>query len=178
MAGIDIATTNISGISPREKFFIDTNVLAFLHFGYPSPRLRPSKIAAYSNFISGLLGNGNDMYVSALTLQELLHLLERLECARAFGKVHVKTFRAMPAERAKLETRLKSIVRQIYINYKIVDDTVGRADIDKIIKNYSGHSYDPMDFIVVDHHHGRCVNFITDDADFRNDNRIKAYFCN
>jgi predicted nucleic acid-binding protein len=180
MANIDISTINTSSIDSSEEFYIDTNILAYLHFGFLSKSWDEEKISAYSNFIACLLNNKNIISVSTLTLQELIHLLERLECIRICGNAKVKKFRRMLAEREKMEIILKAIISQIGDCYRIVDDKVSRIDIDNILKNYSSHLYDPIDFIIVDHHrkHHKYINFITDDADFRNDTSINVYYCN
>jgi len=79
-----ISSTDLSTISNNDSFFIDTNVLSFLHYGYNPD---PVKVNTYSTFISSLLKKDVKLYVSVFNLQELLHIVEKLEYFKYIIKI-------------------------------------------------------------------------------------------
>lgn len=172
-----ISQVDISSIKSSEQFFVDTNVLCAIHFRHS--QWLPDKLAAYSAFILALHKNHNTLYVSAFSLQELYHLIERAEYrvynASQAVRLTKKQFRGLPVERANLAREIRDIHTEIASQYKIANDEVRKDDMDEFVRSYCTHSYDPIDFIVVNHYHDLCNNFITDDSDFQNDSRLTVY---
>lgn len=65
--------------------------------------------------------------------------------------------------------------QQILEQYTLVDDEMDVKDVNDFIKSYDTHTYDPIDFAVVNHYSSHCHNFITDDSDFQSDVNITVY---
>lgn len=61
-------------VKPADEFFIDANVLYFLH---SDKSVQNQKRLAYLSFIKQLQENGNVLFVSSLNLQEVLHVIEK-----------------------------------------------------------------------------------------------------
>lgn len=123
-----ISEMNVENILKEEVFFVDTNVLLEVHFGF---RIwAEEKIACYANFILDLLNNGNKLCVSALNLQELFHAVESNEF-RQYKRVHhedrnftKKMYRAITDERQRLAEDLKSKHLEISEQYSVVPGNV------------------------------------------------------
>lgn len=175
-----ISEITLENISKEEVFFVDTNVLLGVHFG--SRSWSREKIDCYSNFILGLLNNGNKLCVSALNLQELFHAVENNEFRqykevnhnndRTFTK---KVYRAIEEERQRLAEDLRSKHLEISEQYSVISGSITNNMIKNFIRDYENHFYDPIDFITVRYNTCEIVNFITDDADFQKDSGIVAY---
>lgn len=174
-----ISEMNVKNILREEVFFIDTNVLLAVHFGF---RIWvEDKIACYANFILDLLNNGNKLCVSALNLQELFHAVENNEFRqykevnhedRSFTK---KMYRAIKTERQRLAEDLQNKHLEISEQYSVVSGNVTNGMIKTFLGYYENHFYDPIDFITVRYNADGIINFITDDADFQKDLDIVVY---
>lgn len=186
----NIAQASLTGISPDTRFLLDTNVLYFIHAGYPG---RPgsqysNKCAQYSSFVIDLIRNGFHLYTTAANVQELLHVIEnkeyRLYCqrnhlSRSYGAQNFfskKDFRGLPSERSRLAQVFSAVVGQIESTYLIFDVSLLEKRVSSFAGTLANHRYDPMDYIVVEDSlsFGR-VNFITDDQDFQADTRLQVW---
>lgn len=174
-----------ASIPSDTKFLLDTNVLYFIHAGYPvSPASSSAaKCAQYSSFVSNLLANGFCLCTTAANIQELLHLIEKKEyelycrnhrlSTKSYSK---KDYRGNSAERATLARRLAAVLTQIESTYRIIDVTLQQKEIKSFVGTFPTHRYDPIDYIVVEDSiaAGR-FDFITDDKDFQSDTRIQVW---
>ena len=174
-----ISNVNVSAIGKDEIFFVDTNVLLAVHFGF-SRNWSAHKIGVYASFILALLKEDVTVCVSALNLQELYHLVEKCECNLYYGSprnnvVNLKRYRRIASERSRIAQDLRSKHLEISEQYSVVESVVDVKNVEDFINNYESHSYDPIDFFTARHNGKNCVNFITDDADFRRDSNINVY---
>lgn len=172
-----IQKTEISHISEKSHFLIDTNVLLSIHYGACVHQWSAKKKQVYSTFIGDLLKRGNPLHVSALNLQEVCHVVEKTQFKLLYGSVNgsLKRFRRNNTERKKLQYTLENIFTQIQELYDILPDSVTERDVNDYVANYSTHIYDPIDYFVVDHNCTTCMNIVTDDRDFHDDGRINVY---
>ena len=171
ISGVDVST-----IDKGEIFFVDANVLFAIHFELST--WSRDKIEAYSSFILELLKNGITICVSALNLQEVYHLVEKIECQNyieAHTGMKPKAYRRISAERSRIAQDLRNKHLEISEQYSIVPSLVNSNMIEDFIGKYESHSYDPIDFFTVKYNEKKCVNFITNDADFRRDSNINVY---
>lgn len=170
-----IQSVDVTKLKSSDTFFLDTNVLCAVHF---QTTWSQNKIDVYSSFVQALLMKGITIYVSALSLQEFYHLVEKKEreiYEVVNGKISKKDYRKITNERDRIANELKMIHRQIVSQYTVVDDEIDVDDLDDFLTNYTMHFYDPIDFALVSHHSSSCPNFITDDKDFQTDSSINVY---
>ena len=172
-----ILEVNVSEIDSSEVFFVDTNILLALHFGLS--RWNDEKKSAYANFVFTLLNRGNELCVSMLILQELYNLIEKLEYEQ-YRAIHEnisrKGYRKICSERERIANDLRSKHLEIVEYYTLVQSSVTQNFVENFINRYESHLYEPIDFMMVKHNGKNCINFITDDSDFRNDSGISVYF--
>lgn len=185
MGCCSISSITLNQIDPCLDFLVDTNVLFFVHSGNFTAKQNP-KATLYSNFISDLLKNKNQLVTTTAFIQELFHCIEneeyKLYCKKnklktgSFGK---KKFRALPHERSKLQKKLNTSFIEIKNFYDIIDSHLHQLDLDSYVSNYTNHLYDPIDYLTISK---QCsfsvapVNIITDDKDFQNDPSINVYY--
>jgi predicted nucleic acid-binding protein len=161
-----------------DTFFVDANVLIFLH--NPLPESKKERAAAYSDFIQKVKKDGCGLYVSILNIQEFFHVTEKLYhelyCkteAVNIKEFNIKSYRSLTSERNSLATKQQAFWSELKDFYKIVQEEIHHGDIDAFIAQYADHKYDPIDYIVTNHH--KPVNIITNDRDFWNDEDIVTY---
>lgn len=170
-----ISTVDVNKMTGKETFFLDTNVLCAVHF---QTKWDSGKINAYSSFVRDLLLKNITIYVSALSLQEFYHLIEKIEYESYIAnhnRISKKDYRRMSSERNRIANLLELIHKQIKEQYVLVNDVLDLEDLNEFVGNYSNHMYDPIDFALVNHHASNCSNFITDDKDFQIDSNITVY---
>jgi len=163
--------------STNDVFYIDSNILFLLHGGFVVEPQKICEASAYSNFIEYLRAIGCHLCVSALNVQEVLHLVERKHF-QAYGKkytdkIRIKEFRRMKEERQKLRAIQMSIFSQINESYEIIPETIYDKDLKGFVDEYHIHYYEPIDYILVNHH--LPLRVITADKDFYSDKRINVY---
>ena len=171
-----ISDVDVSKIDKSEIFFIDANVLFAIHFELST--WSRDKIKAYSSFVLALLENGVIICVSALNLQEVYHLVEKIECQNyieAHTDIKPKAYRRIAVERSRIAQDLRNKHLEIAGQYSIISSFIDSNMIENFIGKYESHSYDPIDFFTVKYNEKKCVNFITNDADFRRDSNINVY---
>lgn len=174
-----ISEIDVSEIKENEVFFVDTNVLLAIHFDLSS--WRDAKKSIYANFVLSLLNNGNKLCVSMLNLQELYNLVERLEYEQyrlTYPNISRKDYRKIETERTRIKTDLQSKHAEISEYYSLVPCLITGEYVKNFVDNYSSHLYEPIDFLVVRHNSNKCVNFITDDSDFKYDSNIMVFSYN
>ncbi|MDV0447474.1 hypothetical protein MsAg5_13730 [Methanosarcinaceae archaeon Ag5] len=166
-------------VDPNEVYFIDANVLLFIHLNDKKRNQKTNKKIVYSRFVEYLQENGNSIFVSTLNLQEVLHVVEKIEFDQYHQinpKTKFKQYRQNKYERHKLKQKLDEILNQITQSYSIEDDSITKEDVESFVSDFERHLYDPMDFFTV---HLRCqpnskFNYITDDSDFKNNNLFQT----
>ena len=174
-----ISDTDFDSMSNEEIFFVDTNVLFAVHF--LELRWESEKVSQYSNFILGLLKNGNKICVSALNLQELFHLVENNEFRQyktvnhLGGSFNKKMYREIEEERARLAQDLQNKYLEISEQYSVVSGNITGDMIKQFLDDYNKHFFDPIDFLTVKYNSNDIVNFITDDSDFKKYPEINVY---
>ncbi|MDV0447350.1 hypothetical protein MsAg5_12350 [Methanosarcinaceae archaeon Ag5] len=166
-------------VDPKEKYFIDANILLFLYTDDTDRSQNKNKIKIYSDFVKYLKNNGNPLFISSLNLQEVLHVIEKKEydnyCKENQCRVKLKRYRRNHQERKELKMKLGSLLQQIVQNYSVEGDSVDIKDIEAFVSSFDTHLYDPIDFFAVDSRCSRSrFNYITDDSDFKNNLNFKT----
>jgi predicted nucleic acid-binding protein len=171
--------TVTASFSEEDTFIIDANVLILLHSSMTSTE-DISKASCYSNFIQELLKSKCTLCVSALNLQEVFHVIERLrykmhlkDSGLKIKDLKLKEFRNISCEREKLSIIQRSKWSQITTTYTVLEDTVTESDLSDFLSGYTTHVYDPIDFLVAKHNSP--MNYITDDKDFTKNMDITVY---
>ena len=161
-------------------YILDTNILAALQF--PHINWKQEKVAAYFEFILKLLKNNATLYVSTLSLQELYHLAEKIAYNHyciinnlSQKQLHQKQYRKIIEERKRLAENLQAIHSIIAEQFTLIEERISIQDTQNFVNAYAKHSYDPMDFLLVEHNFNRCRNIITDDKDFQTDHRLNVF---
>jgi hypothetical protein len=158
-----------------DVFFIDANVLIFL-YGPPAKR-NEQKSAAYSNFIQKLRSAGCNLCVSSLNAQEFFHVMEKIHHEKyrkdKATSLTIKKYRKLFPERRRLARIQQTIWCELQGAYAILQEQINPFDLDMFVKSYANHRYEPIDYIVADHH--KPIHIITDDQDFANDENVVAY---
>ncbi|WNY22943.1 hypothetical protein MmiHf6_02370 [Methanimicrococcus hongohii] len=171
-------------VPPDEHFFVDANVLYFIYYNDQNFEKTKMKADAYRKYIKNLRNNGNPLYISALNLQELLHVIEKAEykkyCRNNNTRITLKEYRGYQNERIAVKNKLQSTIQQIYSDYFITDETVDFETIRLLIQTYDRHHLDPIDFLAVcpkcRKNKSVCRNFnlITADSDFKRNMKFKT----
>lgn len=165
------------GICPKDTIFVlDTNVLYFVHSGYVMPT--NAKSLSYSNVIQTILSNGYSIAVSALTIQELLHLVEKKEhelyCSsnslspQAYTK---KAYRQDMTQRRLLKSKLSTILSELSL-YKLEDGEIAINVLNQFSKEFDLHTMDPIDYALVKGYDLAKTVFVSDDKDFQSNSSI------
>ena len=161
----EITEEELTGV---DRFLIDTNVLIMLHCNELTERER--KLASgYSNFISHVRSRGCVLCVSALNIQELFHVVERIYFniyKNSHGDCSLKAYRRVESERSALATIQRRIWVQIREMYQIIDAPISVVVLEQFLASYEAHCYDPVDFFITTHTLAK--NIITSDTDFDN----------
>ena len=167
---------------PDETVFIlDTNILYFVHSGYYLPT--DSKSVIYSNLLQKLIDDNRDVVVSALSVQELLHLIERksyeMYKKNTGFKGSKKDYRSIPEERESLQRKMQTVLTELSTAYKLIDGEIREHQMSQFIEELLTHHYDPIDYALVDGSTscGKVV-FISDDVDFQFDSKIDLVTAN
>lgn len=182
MAVCNIENLDISTISPNEIFILDANILSYLYSGYVLDQQKALKASKYSNFISGLLSNGNNISTSAAYVQEVLNYIEKTEYnlykkRSPTNQLNRKQFRNNTVFRSIVEKKTNNVYSAICQNcYNVYDINISKQTIDGFVNNFGHHVYDPIDYIVAeDLSVNNRLNIITDDRDYRSDSRLQVY---
>lgn len=179
MAVYDIEKVDISMISPDEIFILDANILFFLYSGYTLNAKKSIKASKYSNFISSLLSNGNNISTSAAYVQETINCIENTEfdLYKKNHPINKKKFRYNPTLRSIVSAKTNNVYTAICQNCcDVYGATITKQITDKFVNDFCNHTYDPMDYIAVENLISiNRVNVITDDRDYRGDSRIQVY---
>ncbi|MDV0446141.1 hypothetical protein MmiAt1_17580 [Methanimicrococcus sp. At1] len=171
-------------IDLSDVFFVDTNVLYSVYFKKLEINENDERIEAYTDFLLKLQQNGNKLYISSLNLQEVLHVIEKEEyrdfCRQNRLRINWKTYRKNIFERQKVRNKLLNAMQQINSNYIIAEDSVFYSDLFQFVQSFEEHRLDPIDFLVTyskyisANQSGEIFNYITDDSDFKTDNRFQS----
>lgn len=180
MAVTKLQDFNLSLCDKKNKFVLDTNILYFIHSGYYVPS--DTKHAKYSNIIQQILTNGNQLLVSTFCLQELIFGIENKEykkyCTNNGLNEHIftkKDFRKNLCLRTAVESKIKVVLTEIKSTYTISDGQITKENIQKLVDDFSKHTYDPIDYLMVKNMLSYSdLTFITDDSDFTNDADIEV----
>lgn len=167
---------DVSKFDSNTVFVLDTNILYFVHSGYYLPTDQKSR--CYSNIIQQLMMSGFSIYISTLSLQELLYGIENKEYkiyCRAnnlntdtFSK---KQFRNIPTQRNRVKSKLEQVMNELSI-YQLQDGCIKSEHINEFVSTYEVHKMDPMDFALTKNNDiEKCV-FVTDDNDFSSINSL------
>lgn len=173
-----VADFLLENFSADTTFLLDTNVLYFVHSGYYMPS--NPKSLAYSNLLQQLLTAGRKVVLSALNIQELLYGVENkeydlyLHATRQNRQAYTKKeYRGNTVERAKLFSKMNTILAELSSTYECADAVVGYSQIGDFLHNLQTHRYDPIDYILVENYRGKGnIVFISDDKDFQADSTI------
>jgi len=169
---VDISTFDTTSFGPSDVFFLDTNIILYLH--YP-PYNSAYKAVIYSNFIAGLQKSGCSLRVSSFNVQEAFHVIETLELNSYNSKQSTplsrKSFRNK--YRSYIGTQASALWSQIKSNYQIENAIINRDMLDEFINNYTHYRYDPIDYLLTANH--PTCNIISSDYDFSSDPAISVY---
>ena len=162
---------NIKNYSKGVVFVLDTNVLYFVHCGFYASDT--TKASAYSNIIQRIVENGNDIRVSSLSVQELLHLIEKkeFEIYKKKNKLpdtfNIKKYRQITAQRTLVMRKLKVVLSELSLLYKFDDSVVAMSTLDNHVCNFEHHRMDPVDYVLTNLYSSANTVFISDDKDFQ-----------
>lgn len=162
-------------INKSEMFALDTNVMVWTFYSKAS-FTSSYQTLAYPNFISYLINSGNDLYVTAVNLNEMFHFIEKNEfdlynASLPVGKyVGKKTFRAIKSERLKVKAEITLIYQQLEAikNIKIVGSTLELDKLNQFLLKYGIHNCDFFDYYLIEFCNNNNLSIITDDIDFDN----------
>lgn len=167
----------IPAIDPNIEFYVDANVL-FYSYDQGNQNNPSEKMKAYSKFLTALAENGNSLYISSLNLQEVLHLIEKIEhsgyCTASSSHIGLKKYRRNNPERKKVQQKLNAVLQHIKSNYSVADDGITFENIESFVQNYDKHLYDPIDFFVTNARNRSTLNYITDDSDFKDNSKFQT----
>ncbi|WNY23158.1 hypothetical protein MmiHf6_04620 [Methanimicrococcus hongohii] len=182
---------SLESVPSDEQFYVDANILYFIYFCDQDSKINKTKSKTYLKFITKLQNSGNQLHISALNLQELVHVAEKAElekyCQNNNIRMTLKKYRDIQEERLIIQDKLETILQQICSTYFVTDEFVDLNTIHLLIKTYNRHRFDPIDFLAVCPKCRDCksvsqnFNIITDDSDFkknskfRNDPNINLY---
>ena len=181
MSVTKICDFDIAKVIDTDVFFLDTNILFFIHSGYYAQTT--SEFVEYSNIVEKILNNGNSIFVSALNIQELLNGIENKEYLlylnannlnkKTFTKKH---FRNDSTLRLNVKSKLLIAMQEIECAYNIVDGNISLSLTKDFVTNYENHHYDPMDYYFVKNtfDYSDSITYITDDKDFQFDSSINV----
>lgn len=162
-------------INKNEMFALDTNVMIWTFYSKAS--LTPSyQTTIYPNFISYLINSGNDLYVTAINLNEMFHFIEINEfdiykaSLNPGNRIGKKAFRAIKSERLKLKNEITLIYQQLEAikNIKIIGSTLELDKLNEFLSKYDIHNCDYFDYFLIDYCNKNNLSIITDDIDFDN----------
>lgn len=179
----DIIGKSLSDLSitTDDIFFLDSNILLWLYGGYSINQLDIYKVSVYSSFVSLLMQSGVDLWTSAGNLQEVLNLVERREfelykIRTGNRNLRKKDYRKIPAERTNVKSKMNAVKSIILSLCDVKRLVITKEQINRFVSTVDSQYYDPMDFFVVENAiANRRINILTDDRDFRNDNRISVF---
>ena len=161
-------------IDKEDCFFIDSNILCYLHSGKQYPQQEQMSIIEYSNFISKLMTQGNKLFVTSLNLQEVFHVIEKIEYddyCKKNNYINKKKYRQIATERMNVKNKMTKAWLQIKNQYEIVDDTITFQQIESFVLNLDTHFYEPIDYVTSERGI-KDFNYITNDSDFTHDNKF------
>ena len=173
-----ICNFNVNTYPKDTIFVLDTNVLYFVHSGYVMPT--NAKSLSYSNVIQAILSNGYSVVVSALTIQELLHLVEKKEhelyCSvnslstQTYTK---KAYRQNATQRSLLKSKLITILSELS-PYTLEDGEIAVNVLNQFSREFDLHTMDPIDYVLVKGYDSAKTVFISDDRDFQSNPSIRV----
>jgi len=170
---VNISTIEDDSSLAKSAYILDTNIILLLH------RIQIDKqslAGEYSKFISILRDRKCRIIVSALNVQEALNTIER-SCWNRYkkGNGHVgrKEYRQIIAEQEKVREEQNVFFSQIKQFYDIEPETITEGDLSKYMDSRTPHLYDPIDYIISEHH--RKLGIVTDDTDFVQDDNVTVY---
>jgi len=172
---LDIRTINPVAYGPSDIFFLDTNVILYLHHP-PSTASDPGKAGMYSNFIAQLRRAGCSLRISSFNIQEAFHVVETI-ALKDFNKknsppdISRKDFRKR--FRSSVSVTQASLWTQFKNNYSIEDAIANQAMLESFINRYTHHFYDPIDYLFTTNH--PTCSIITSDRDFSSDPTLTVY---
>lgn len=169
---------DISTLSKDTQYVVDTNVLYFIHSGY---KVSKHKSTTYSNIVSTILNQGCKLIISTLSVQELLHIIEKKEY-RIFcdnnGKdpkhYTKKDFRQNLVERNKLKAKLQVVLCELSTYYSLDDAEITNVRINDFINAYEMHRLDVIDYFLIKNYDKEKTVFISDDKDFQSVSEINV----
>lgn len=162
-------------ITKDDSFLIDANILVLLHSNELS-EAEKNVAPAYSNFVGWLRSIGCTLYVSALNIQEVFHVTERLyfNLYRSTNKnCKRKEYRRIAAERNLLANVQRNIWAQIQEFYEIIETPIATTELGAFVESYESHYYEPVDFFISQHIPTK--NIITQDTDFDDASELNVF---
>lgn len=182
---VNIKEVDITSISEKDIFVIDTNVLIWTHYSrasHPSLKNHPYQVYDYPNFIYKLLENGNKLITTELNITELLGVVERNEFqiykAANNKNLKKKEFRKIATERAKYKSEIDTMIMEIKTLYdnQIEIIELGEELIAEFQNKICKNICDVFDYAILEHFKKRNItNFISDDKDFSSIDGINLF---
>ena len=175
----NIHNIDLSKLDSQAVFFLDTNILYFIHSGYYAPT--KTECVIYSSFVQHLLTKNSQICVSILNIQELLFGIENQEYylyldANSLSKHSFtkKDFRNDSVQRLAVKNKLSVVMKELESTYTIVDGSITASLAKRFIDDFTSHHYDPIDYFLVQNAQksNKTIMFVTDDKDFQFDPRI------
>lgn len=172
----------------EDIFFVDTNVWYWLT--YPkadlpslSSRSRPREyqIQTYPTYLESTQQASATLYCSGLTLSELAHRIEKIECEIIHGQgFPLKRFRQeYPAERRGVFEEIEASWAQITSFAEVLPLSVDATSTEAALARLSGELIDGYDLFILEtmKAHG-VTQVITDDGDYSTVSGIQVFTAN
>jgi predicted nucleic acid-binding protein len=161
---------------PEDIFFIDTNVWYWLTYSKAnSPSLsrrsrpNPYQINDYSNYFQNVVVAEATLYCSGLSLSELAHRIERVEC-EIFGgeRFALKNFRRnYPRQRTQVVAEISSAWSQIISFASPLSLNVDEPTINAALSRLDTQLVDGYDLFLLETMKSHSITkVITDDSDY------------
>ena len=170
----DIRKLGSVKFTSADMFFLDTNVILFLHHP-PTTNYNRDKAELYSNFIAMLRKTKCSLCISSFNIQEAFHVVETVDLKAYRDAKNVEISRKAYRKKYRTETGVaqSSLWGQLKENYTIEDAIVNKNMLESFIKKYNEQYYDPIDYLFTENHPECCV--VTDDPDFQSDDSLSVF---
>lgn len=172
--------SKLSSIPKDKTLFLDTNVILLIYGGYSLSPLDRRKASVFSSFLGKAKKNGCLLATTVANVQEVFHIIEKTEYEIANTTDpskyrNLKVFRKDSKQRVSVKNKVNSLYSIIKMNLRIDDTVLLNTILEQFALSYDSHSYDPIDYFVVENQLAKSSFFVTDDKDYQADSRIDLF---
>lgn len=146
----------------ESKIFVDTNILIYIFWPTNSYNEK-----VYSKALSGLLKQGNKLYINFLVISEAINRMIRIEYSKNSYFTNFKDYRDSKDGKQALEDIYTIIKDDILNRFKIIDKGFNKEEIEKFL---IVEDIDIIDNAIVNVCKENDMILLTHDGDFKNTN--------